>query len=55
MARADTIDVEINALLRDNVTPNPNFGRPVVAARTSGQMRWRDREAYRFQAYYNLD
>ena len=55
MARADTIDVEINAQLRDNVTPNPNFGRPVVAARTSGQMRWRDREAYRFQAYYNLD
>lgn len=51
----DRLAIDINRLLRDNVTPNPNFGRAVIVGGNTARVTEKEREDTRATLYGNLD
>lgn len=51
---ASRLAIDINQTLRDNVTPNPNYGRAVLVSGNNSTANLKERETVRATAFYKL-
>jgi hypothetical protein len=52
---SDRLTIDINATLRDEVTPNPNLGRAMVVGGNKADVTRKNREGLRATLYGNID